>query len=410
MLLSTYFDPIDSDLLSSFDHPNLLGHNMMIHTADFTPDLKKAKVCIVGLPISNQTEFNNAEEKPVAQIPATNIRRALYRLYKSQSMQNIADLGDLKPGPTQDQTEERISFVTQVLHEAGCLAIFIGQNQAHTLQQIEGLQRQFDESKKPKKLSLTVIDQKLDMDYLPQFGQGDNFLNSIFISSRPSVFDFTLLAYQTYLNDPGHLSFVEQAGFTLRRLGAHRDHPIGTEPYIRQADVLSFDIAAITAKDCPASNNVQPFGLSAEEWCQLCWYAGNSPKVKSIGIYGYMPELDINLRSAQLLAVGIWHILEGISLNRNPEDILVYKIAIPGMEEVQFITEKADNRWWVTFYNKPISSLNQDLLLFACQEQDYKDVLKGEMPQLLVRILNRMAIYEKQVNQLKSDGHPETAR
>jgi formiminoglutamase len=162
------------------------------------------------------------------------------------------------------------------------------------------------------------------------------------------------------------------------------------------------DVSSIKGNDCAAYQNPQPFGLTGEEWCQLCWYAGNSPKIKSIGIYGYQPELDPDLSAAQLLAVGIWHIIEGVGVINNPDDILVFKVAIPGMEEVQFISEKANNRWWVTFNKKEITTLSQDLLLFGCQEQDYHDVLKGEMPQLLVRILNRMAIYEKQVGQLKS--------
>jgi hypothetical protein len=57
------------------------------------------------------------------------------------------------------------------------------------------------------------------------------------------------------------------------------------EPVIRNCQIFSFDINAIAHSFAP-SNTLSPNGFSGEEACVLMRYAGMSPNINSIGIYG----------------------------------------------------------------------------------------------------------------------------
>jgi formiminoglutamase len=223
----------------------------------------------------------------------------------------------------------------------------------------------------------------------------------LFVSQEPILFDFALLGHQSYLSDTSQLGFLDQAGFVSRRLGQHRDNPKLSELYMRQADCISMDLGSITGHEMLAVRNPKPFGLKGEEWCQLCWYAGHSPKLRSFGIYGYLAEQDQNGMGAKLVAVGIWHLLEGMANAPHNQTLTQYRVASPGLEDIVFVNQASENLWWVTQQKKNITSLDDGALLFACDESVYQEVLAGEVPQTLVRMMNRLALFDKQVKKAK---------
>jgi formiminoglutamase len=320
----------------------------------------------------------------------------------------VADLGNLKPGPTPDQTATRITQVCEMIHQAGAQVILIGPSQVATIQQLDGLKHHLQKLDTPKPLSLTVLDSKLDMDYNPHGNQDHNFLNNIFLNPEPILYDFALIGHQNYLSDAGQLAFLDQSSFVSRRLGQHRDNPQQSEPYLRQADCLSIDVACINGLEMPAVSNPEPLGFKGEEWCQLCWYAGNSPKLKTIGIYGYQTYKDPNLLAAKLIAIGLWHLLEGMSQVDGNQQITEYRIASPGLDELVFACQP-DQRYWLTLTKNHIKSLDDQVLLFGCQKNDYQEVINGEVPQTLVRVMNRLSIYEKQAKKVPK-SHGKTKR
>ncbi len=426
MNLSSYLDPVSITLLSRLDNPNLLGHNILIHTEEQLPDYYAAQICLVGLPedafveqgfsdngklgasLVNSSFFMD-EDPAESQIKigskssngADNIRAELYQLYKGQGNLVLADMGNLRPGPTAAQTAIRITQVCDMLHHAGAKVILIGPNQAATIQQVEGLCQYRDKQEQPKALSLTVVDHQLDMDYRPSGQDEHNFLNSLFLAAEPILFDFALLGHQNYLSDASQLAFLDQASFVSRRLGQHRDNPQMSELYMRQADCISMDLGSINGHEMRAVRDPKPFGLKGEEWCQLCWYAGHSTKLRSVGIYGYLPDEDRNGMAAKLVAVGLWHLLEGMAHSAHSQPITQYRVASPGLEDVVFVNQSSENRWWVTQQRNNIKSLDDDALLFACDASVYQEVLAGEVPQTLVRMMNRLSLHDKQVRKAK---------
>ena len=90
---------------------------------------------------------------------------------------------------------------------------------------------------------------------------------------------------------PEFLCASENAGndgqalrFDCYRLGHVRESIDEMEPVIRNCHLVSFDISAIAHAYAP--NTVSPNGFTGEEACALMRYAGMSPNVNTIGIYG----------------------------------------------------------------------------------------------------------------------------
>ena len=81
---------------------------------------------------------------------------------------------------------------------------------------------------------------------------------------------------------------------------------------MRNADLVTLDVAAIRASDHPASTNVGPNGMTAEHFCQLSRYIGMSDRLLATGFFEHNPDLDDRGRGAHLVAQGVWHVMDGI--------------------------------------------------------------------------------------------------
>ena len=111
------------------------------------------------------------------------------------------------------------------------------------------------------------------------------------------------------------------------------------EPIIRDADLMSFDITSIKSSDAPGNKNAQPFGLTGEEACQICWYAGLNEKMSSVGFYEYNPEADDeHMNTAAVTATMIWYFIEGFyhrkdESNFRGNDYLRFVVSMPADPE-----------------------------------------------------------------------------
>ena len=118
--------------------------------------------------------------------------------------------------------------------------------------------------------------------------------------------------------------------------------------------MLSFDVTAIRSSDAPGNKKAQPFGLTGEEACQLCWYAGMNEKLSSAGFYEYNPGLDDEaMKTASVVATMIWYFIEGFYHRKDERDFrendfLKYSVTMPVEPEVMnFFKSKVTDRWWM---------------------------------------------------------------
>lgn len=392
MLLSAYLDPIDLQLFEKQEHPNTMGRNLLLHQEGEVPDYFKTAVCLVALP--DQYEVHEGSTPTYS---ANSIRAAFYKLFCYQHPLLVADMGNLRPGPTREQTDERISHVVELLHHAGNKVILIGSRHAHTLEQLSGLEHYWSKEDSQRPIALTVIDSKLDMDYAPAPINDDNYLNSLFFGGPKALYDFGLIGYQSYLVDQLLLSTIEQSHFSLMRLGQLRENPDAADQLISQADVVSIDVSALKSLAGQVLSPTAAFGLTPEELVRLMHYAGLSPKLKSLGIYGYDQQTDQSGQLAHVLAVSIWYMLEGIAgLQQGPSHYQHYRILREEMDDLLFIHHVYSDRWWVAFTTKHQESLDGPVPFFGCKSTDYTLAVQGELSDRLVLLLNRLTLFNQQ--------------
>jgi len=156
------------------------------------------------------------------------------------------------------------------------------------------------------------------------------------------------------------------------------------EPVVRVADLLTFDISAIRHQDALGYEPANPFGLTGEEVCQLCWYAGLNDTLTSLGIYEYQPELDERNLTAMTIATMIWYFIEGFYHRKNELDFSsrqFTRYAVPfhdNPDRMIFYKSKQSEKWWLEV--EPLSTGDKGSRVIPCSYEDYLQATKGEVP------------------------------
>ena len=121
------------------------------------------------------------------------------------------------------------------------------------------------------------------------------------------IHHYNHIGFQSYYVHPRMLETMDKLRFDCFRVGKVKEFIDEMEPVLRNSNMLSFDICAIAHAYAP-SNHLSPNGLSGEEACAIMRFAGLSPNINSIGIYGYIPENDEHDLTAKQIAQMLWYV------------------------------------------------------------------------------------------------------
>jgi formiminoglutamase len=383
MDLTILFSPIDDSIYNKSYHANsffkyikIFGENM--------PDYKGAHIAIFGVKEERGTDSN----KGCAKGP-DEIRKKLYNLKKGLGAYRIVDLGNLNAGIDLDETYVRISEVCRILLENNVMPVILGGTHDLDYGQFRGYEEM------EKLVSFLNIDAFLDLEDIEENRQAHQHIHKILLYEPNYLFSYTHLAHQTYLVDTLAASVLEKLNFEAFRVGQIRTDITEVEPSIRNADLLSFDITSIRSSDAPGNSNAQPFGLTGEEACQLCWYAGQNEKLSSAGFYEYNPEFDdVHKKTASVVATMIWYFIEGFYNRKNESnfksnDFLKYVVSMPvEPQTLTFYKSKVTEKWWMEIsYHRPGARYARNNFI-PCSYADYQTATKGEVPE---RYINSIA-------------------
>jgi hypothetical protein len=114
-------------------------------------------------------------------------------------------------------------------------------------------------------------------------------------------------------------------------------------------------------------------------------YAGMSPNVNSVGIYGYDTANDKEELTAKQISHMLWYLLDGRSRGRKEahlderESFTEYYMAFAEVETV-FIQSKKTGRWWMQLPDKRF---------IACSYKDYLLASSNEIPERWLRAQER---------------------
>lgn len=378
MNLHDYFDAIDFAKYAkqiSYNWRYSLGATVEKQTLKLREEnIKNIELAIVGVP------FDTHENETLKSQAPDLIRKYLYQL-SGLGKVNIVDFGNLKQASSSKGNYLALRDVVDYLKELGVVTILIGGSQDFSF----GVCQAF---RNDKFFSFCSVDAFLDVKKGKETFGPTNYLSRIF-STQPSIFQFSLLAYQSHF--VANEYFAKTKGINSHlRLGVLREDLLQAEPVFRNSDFLSFDFGAMKHSDAPG-DKMLPNGLRSEEACQLARYAGLSNRLSVFGLFGINEKLkDINI-SIQLAAEVVWYFIDGFlkqnHLNPENEDgFSVFKVELQDLNTpLVFCKNIETNQWWIQ-----VQSINNEIKYVACSEKDYVNACNNEIPQFWLNYIQKI--------------------
>jgi len=356
----------------------LLGNLIQKYTSpDSSPELTNCKLAIVGVEDSRYA----AEGAAITGGPDL-VRQQLYKLHSGDFKLQIADLGNIPFGSSVEDTYAALSEVIVELLENGVIPIVIGGSHDLSFACYKAY------AKLKKIINIAAIDRRFDLgNDNPQL-DSENYLKQIIVQQPNYLFNYTNIGYQSYFESREAIKLMESLFFDSCRLGVARDEIRETEPLIRNADFLSFDVGAIRASDAPGQTNAGPNGFFGDEACQLVRYAGLSEKLSMIGFFEYNPRFDTRGITAQLIAQMIWYFIDGLNSRPSEEPVegddnfIRYLVKVDGADEgIVFYRSKRTNRWWMEIGAKiNLKPEYRRHNLIPCSQKDYATACENDIP------------------------------
>lgn len=353
-MLEAYFDPVPSSVGEEIKHPSqAFGGNIQVYSKLF-PKLSTAKIAIVG--IGEQSHL---------------IRKSLYALTWRFGKTPIVDLGNFKTPSDQKQRDFAMSEALGELFALNLIVIVLSDDKSHLIPQ----HRAQRDSKTP--LELACISPSLD------FEAGSDYyeiLSSPDYRKQLSNIDF--IATQAYYISDETANQLDNLNFENYRLGNIRNTLEETEPILRSAHSMYFDLNAVRNADIDGLTQPSPNGLYAEEAVKIARYAGLSNMLNSATFYGLSNDRSQGLGD-ELVAQMVWYFVEGYTSRfndhpvKNDENYLIYRNRIESTgHEITFYKSRKSDRWWMEVPHP----YEEETFFIGCSYQDYQNVCDGDMP------------------------------
>lgn len=210
--------------------------------------------------------------------------------------------------------------------------------------------------------------------------------------SRCTIARFDALGIQLHQNPADTLHSLEKTGSRLLRLGALKENIKESEPVLRDADVVHFDLHALKLSEAPGqSGGGTQSGLASEEAAQLARYAGMSDRGAVFFLSGFDLSRDTTDTTRDVLAQICWYWLDGYYNRKRdwPEsdrqEMTQYTVESEAWG-IDLVFHKSDRsgRWWLEAIH-PVREKHKNYLLYACSYDDYLQAAAGEISANLVR-------------------------
>lgn len=348
-----------------------LGRIVDVYQEEF-PDLDEVQIVILGCGEQRGSGLIHGQ----SDAPDI-IRKHFYNLFYWHTDIKIADVGNIKSGSLFTDSYAALKTVVAELMNDGKTVIILGGSHDLTLPQYHA----YAENKKI--IEASCVDALIDLNLESPF-RHENFLLEMLTGEPNFIRHYNHIAFQSYYVHPRMLETMDKLRFDCFRVGSVKENIDEMEPVIRNSHLFSFDVSAIANAYAPAST-VSPNGLNGEEACVLLRYAGMSPLVNTIGIYGYNPENDRDEMTAMQIAHMLWYVLDGRSRGRREasldekDSFNEYHTAFAEVE-TNFLQSKKTGRWWMQLPDKKY---------IACSYKDYLLASSNEIPERWLRAQER---------------------
>jgi formiminoglutamase len=367
-----FLDPVNLGMISNDTgyKEGQIGKVIKVYGDEF-PDLDTVDIVLVGC----------GEQRGAALLqPGTAadvIRNEFYNLYYWHQDIRLADIGNVKIGKANTDTYAALKVVLHEMMLEGKTVIVLGGSHDLTLAQYYAFA---DEKRQVDAVGVdAVIDINIDSPF-----RSDNFLMELLTADPNYMRHYNHIAFQSYFVHPRLLETMDKLRFDCFRVGTVKEHIDEMEPVIRNCQIFSFDISALSHAFAPA-NIITPNGLNGEEACTLMQYAGMSSNMQSVGIYSYRPEKDVEQLTAKQISQMLWYFMDGRSRGSREaviderESFNEFHTAFAEVETT-FLQSKKTGRWWMQLPDKQF---------IACSYKDYLLASSNEIPERWLRFQER---------------------
>ncbi len=261
-----FLSPVNADLLDEVKRLNQqsIGANIKLHTErSGIPDMEGVNVAIFGV-----KESRRAIEKTEA--PEFNeFRSEFYRLFPGNWRLKLADLGDMEPGATVEDTYFAVQNIVETLIKHDIIPIIIGGGQDLIYAQY----RAYD--KLDQMVNLVNIDSKFDLGDAEKSISNQSYVGKIVVDKPYNLFNYSTVGFQTYFNSQEEIELMERLFFEAYRLGEVTGDITLMEPVFRNANLVGLDLGSVDSASANTSFFKSPNGFNGREICALSRYAGN---------------------------------------------------------------------------------------------------------------------------------------
>lgn len=300
------------------------------------------------------------------------VRTELYRLSKLDFDLPICDLGDLISGKSHEDSHYILQEVLSMCHYKNAIPVVIGGSNDLAFSLFSALN--FHQ----KNLNYTQISNIISLLNEGEEITEKNFLSKILSSKSFSVKNYHHLAYQKHLNELDSVKLMKEVEFDVVRLAEMMNSTERTEPFFRRADLVSLNCDAVESFGDGFSVNPQVNGLNKREICAYMKEIGLSENLKSVGIFNFNVNSEEFLNH-QLLAQIIWHLIEGINIQKSHPLERSYETFWVMIDDGQYAFKRDvfTNLW---YFGEDENVKN----LIPCSYLDYEEAKRGSLnPRLL---------------------------
>jgi formiminoglutamase len=353
-----------------------LGKKIKIHSRqNGIPDLDDVQIAIIGVK-ENRNDVNYMGSI----INFDSIRKTLYTLFPGNWHTLIADLGDIEPGESVEDTYFAIRTAITVLVEKDIIPVILGGSQDLTYSNY----RAYDNVM--PMVNIVNVDTNFDLGDANLPIKNNSYVGKVIVEQPYNLFNYTTIGYQTYFNSQEEIDLVEKLYFEAYRLGEISGNINFVEPLLRDAHIVSVDLKSVQASEVSDNQKYSPNGFTGKEICAISRYAGISNKVSSFGIYEYHGSKNDNATS-MLVAQMIWYFVEGINCRVNDDDFQnekhyqKYNVLVES-DELIFYKSLKTGRWWIEIPFLPdVNNKLKKHTLLPCMHSDYVRATSGEIPE-----------------------------
>lgn len=387
MHLSDFLRPVPKHLFDNLGEtsPKSLVNVMDIFSKEF-PDLDGVHLAIIGV-----KEDRLRPEHSGCGITPDEVRKQLYQLVQPKYEIKIADLGNIEPGSSVNDTLFALNACLKELHERKIVTIVLGGTSDLAYAQFTSYQGI------NHNLNLLVADAKIDLKQNESDPLYSNYLYKIITHQPNYLFNITHIGNQAYYVEQESLDAFDKMNFDVFRLGHVRSKMQETEPLARNADMMVFSMNSIKAADAGWSVAMNPNGFYGEEACQIARYVGMGNDLSSVGFYDLNAFKDVSACGSKLLSQMLWYFVDGFYNRKHDyptaesKDYMIYRTTFKNSDyEIVFYKNIYNERWWMEVPYPKERTNQKGTFMVPCSYSDYQAALNDEIPDRWMRAYQKL--------------------